>query len=596
MIKLTIQQVRSRATDNSFQRGQSYYHSGAIFDTARRGDEIEGFCQGSNVRPYHVKVALSDRGIVSASCTCEYDYGGDCKHVVALLLTYVAEPESFVERPDLEDSLADRSKEELIALVRQMVKRDPDLQTLVERPIPNKQQARPLVNTESFRRELRRAMQQVGEWGDTTGVDAVYSVKESADSFAQADDWRSASLIYQVILEEATADQNAYYWHDEEGDLSVALDEVITSLAGCLDHVGEDAAMRAAIFKSVLDVVIWNMDEAERDLGLDALDSILRYVRPKDIPAIRARIETALERQRRSRYGGWGVGVYESFLSDLDALDNVDPEITLQRLREKGVYNVLFEKLLALGRAQEAIAVVREHLKGIGERLVVLPRLVEAGYDDDAIQLARELLYFKQSDDYVSQFHNNQVVEWLLRRYDARGDRQASLALQLERMKAHPQIEFYRQLKGTAQALNQWETLHPTILQQLNTGGQFEVITRVYLDDENWDAAWETLEKVKPSTSSIPGLYREHLDLEVAEASHHARPDRAIPVYLKYVRRAIDQRNRQDYQRAAVYLATLRDLYRRTDAEAKWQELINGIKTEFKKLPALQDELRRARL
>ncbi len=41
MIKLTVQQVHNRANDNSFKRGQNYQKNGAIFDTVRRGDDIE---------------------------------------------------------------------------------------------------------------------------------------------------------------------------------------------------------------------------------------------------------------------------------------------------------------------------------------------------------------------------------------------------------------------------------------------------------------------------------------------------------------------------------------------------------------------------
>jgi uncharacterized Zn finger protein len=104
------------------------------------------------------------------------------------------------------------------------------------------------------------------------------------------------------------------------------------------------------------------------------------------------------------------------------------------------------------------------------------------------------------------------------------------------------------------------------------------------------------LAKVKHSVASFLGTHPEPLDLEVAQASGHARPERAIPVYLKHVRREIDQRNRQSYQRAAVYLAAMRDLYRKTGDETAWQKIVDDIKATFKKLPALQDELRRAHL
>jgi len=119
MSPMTLDQIRARATEQSFARGESYYHSGAIFDTVRRGSELEGRCEGSDYAPYHIRVVLDGAGnIDTASCTCPYDWGGDCKHIVALLLTFLHEPESFEARAPVQDTLAARSKEDLIALIR----------------------------------------------------------------------------------------------------------------------------------------------------------------------------------------------------------------------------------------------------------------------------------------------------------------------------------------------------------------------------------------------------------------------------------------------------------------------------------------------
>lgn len=75
-----------------------------------------------------------------------------------------------------------------------------------------------------------------------------------------------------------------------------------------------------------------------------------------------------------------------------------------------------------------------------------------------------------------------------------------------------------------------------------------------------------------------------------------ARPAKALPVYLKYVRKSIDERNRDSYRRAAEYLAIARELYLKLDDSASWSALIQEIRTEFKRLPALQDELDKAGL
>ncbi|HEX3053165.1 MAG TPA: hypothetical protein VHP83_21075 [Aggregatilineaceae bacterium] len=184
MSSVSLAQIRARATEQSFARGESYYHSGVIFDTVRRGSEIEGRCEGSDYAPYHIRVILDDTGDVdAASCICPYDWGGNCKHIVSLLLTYLRKPELFEAREPVQDALSARSKEDLIALIRQMVELYPDLQAFIDRPVLGQQPQHQPVDTEPFRRELRRAVRTFGEWGDRTAEHTVYSVANAAERF-----------------------------------------------------------------------------------------------------------------------------------------------------------------------------------------------------------------------------------------------------------------------------------------------------------------------------------------------------------------------------------------------------------------------------
>ena len=109
-LNLTEKQIRDRADSRSFAKGHSYYTGGAIFNMVRRGDRLEDLCEGSQPSPYRVLVTFDEDEIVDASCTCPHDWGGDCKHIVALLLAYIHEPEKFEERSSLDDTLKERSK------------------------------------------------------------------------------------------------------------------------------------------------------------------------------------------------------------------------------------------------------------------------------------------------------------------------------------------------------------------------------------------------------------------------------------------------------------------------------------------------------
>jgi hypothetical protein len=393
--------------------------------------------------------------------------------------------------------------------------------------------------------------------------------------------------IYRAIIEESLLDD--HYPVDDEGEFVWALNSVLERLADCLerDEITQDDTERRAILDRLLDAYIWDINMGGYGLSDEVMpETLLEHIKQDDLPVIRERILAAQRHKAQSQYGQWGVEAYESFLIQLDALDNTDPEVTLQRLREQGLHRLLFGKLLSMGRVEEAVAVITEHLTNPYERLQVLPVLAAAGHDDTAVRLARETVN--------SQF-DDRLAHWLAGRYTARGDQNALFDLRLTCMQQNPNEGYYAALKQAAEAVGIWESVRPEIIRQLEDREQFEVLTRVYLHDQEWDMAWDTLAR-QPQRSSRGWMDYSRLDFEVAERSCHARPRKAIPVYVDYARREIARRNRGNYAQAAVYLAIVRDLYRQLGDEKVWRGLIGGIREEFRRLPALQDELNRGKL
>ncbi len=588
-IKLTVEQVRNRAAEQSYARGESYYRSGAIFDTVRRGNTLEGYCEGSQPTPYRVQVTLGEEGVVGAWCTCPYDWGGDCKHIVALLLTYVHKPEVFEERPPLDEALAQRSREELVELIRLMVARYPDLETLIDRPAPTGHPRSTPVNTESFRRELRYAMRGYDGWGDYDALATVRSVADTAARFAAQGDWRSASAIYSAILDECLEDADMF---DDEGDFIGALSEVVEALIGVLEAASTagDDAEREALLDTLMGAYIWDVDFGGVGLSDGVPEAILAHATRADLPRIRAQVQAALKQKQASEYGHWGAEAYTRFLIELDALDNVDPEVTLRRLREEGFYDLLFEKLLQMGRTEEAIKVAAEHLTHPHARLQAAMLLSDAGYTDVAIRLA---------EDQLRAGYDQYLAEWLIEQHEARSDWEACLRLQRQRVGAAPYfaVEYYAALKEVAEALGRWGDVRAEVIGWMEGQRRYEPLTRIYLYERNWDAAWDALEKVpRPARLGWADWEVQHLEMDVARETRFERPHKAIPVYVKYARAQIGRRSRKNYAAAANALATVCEVYRHLNDEASWKDLISSIRIEFKSLPALQDELNKAGL
>jgi len=79
----TREEIRSLCTEQSFERGRNYYHQGRIQELNIDGGEISATVRGSNDYDVAIDVATDP---IRTRCSCPYDYAGDCKHVVAVLL------------------------------------------------------------------------------------------------------------------------------------------------------------------------------------------------------------------------------------------------------------------------------------------------------------------------------------------------------------------------------------------------------------------------------------------------------------------------------------------------------------------------------
>ena len=118
---------------------------------------------GRQFAPYGVRVVFDEAGIIDATCSCPYEWGGLCKHIVAVLLAYSHEPESVRELPELEEALSGLGREELKILVLKLAERYPYLGEAIEGEIALSSSSEPRqINVDAIRRSLRASIQAQG--------------------------------------------------------------------------------------------------------------------------------------------------------------------------------------------------------------------------------------------------------------------------------------------------------------------------------------------------------------------------------------------------------------------------------------------------
>ena len=130
--QITQDQIQQRCTEQSFTRGLEYFHDGAIGDSTLHGCTLSGTCEGTDIDPYRVTVELMPTGISSAYCSCPYDWEGDCKHIVALLLTYVHTPDTICSLEPLFATLEAKPKSDLLQIIAELLKYAPELTPIVQ--------------------------------------------------------------------------------------------------------------------------------------------------------------------------------------------------------------------------------------------------------------------------------------------------------------------------------------------------------------------------------------------------------------------------------------------------------------------------------
>ena len=133
---LTLDHIRQRCTRQSFTRGMEYFHDGAIGNPVVHGYTLSATCYGTDRDPYRVSVELMPTGIATTSCSCPYDGDsggyGDCKHIVALLLTYLHTPDIICSIDSLITTLSEKPKEHLLGILSEVLIRAPDVAPVVQ--------------------------------------------------------------------------------------------------------------------------------------------------------------------------------------------------------------------------------------------------------------------------------------------------------------------------------------------------------------------------------------------------------------------------------------------------------------------------------
>lgn len=603
------QDIRAQTDDGSFSRGRSYARQARIHDTILRGDTIEALCDGSDYLPYKVSATLARKDATGEnptdfSCTCPR--GGFCKHVVALLLTWIDDPARFTERPSVADAIAGKNPEELAALVQEMIRRYPDLELLLDTPMAAGSGGSgnaETIDESTIRRQVQAATMYLDgwEWGSArTAARALEAILDLGRRYGDAGQWANAHVVYATVATDVIG--MFFEFDDSDGDLIGVITDCDAGLAQCLGvqaDLPEPERLlpqqRERLIRDIYD--LWRFDALElggigaSDRGQDA---IAMHVTDTEREMVEGwlREEEGDDVNRRSIVG---------FLVTLREEAGATDEELLEIYREAELWNDVAAMLVEMGRVSEAISIARRYITLPVPLTGFADMLIQRGGDD----IARALTLV--DDRLWEQEGNNPHVDtplqdWLIRQYSVHGRPLDALAMARKRFAKQAASHTYAKVRDAAQLPGvepgSWDDARAEMLETFRQMQAWTTLADIYLEEGDVGAALEahrTHVNMVGQLRAYGSWYGTH-SLQLAKAAERDFPDDAIAIYRAQADQLIGARNRGSYREAAAALARVKATLEQHGREDEWPPLITDLRATHKTLRALQDELNQAGL
>jgi uncharacterized Zn finger protein len=572
--------IQRYSSPESFRRGQEYYRQGAVASLILRGQELRAEVAGSQFAPYGVRVVFDESGIIDATCSCPYEWGGLCKHIVAALLAYSHEPESVRELPKLEEALSGLGREELKDLVLKLAERYPSLGETIEGEIALSSSSEPRqVNVDAIRRSLRARIQAqdypepyYDSWQSPGDLDEPRRILEGAWDLIRADDAFGALRVLEAITEEYLEAPAALDW------------EMMGDFGGELLDFFEEVG--AALTEALLSVVL-TPDERE-DYGAK-LDVWLGELGDYGVGDTFGAAYQAVEQ-------GWSypplLRVLEGGVPDDEFFDELfDHPLTIARLNvleRRGRHEEYLRlsaaagedtshaiMLVRLDRAEEAVEYASKHLRTPEEVLAVAEVLREQGDVEAALVVGERGLSLED--------RKTRLACWVRDLAEGLGRRGLALEAALAAFHADPSLAPYlrvRELAGEA-----WPEYRERMLDHLrhstsySTTGQVDVFLHEDL--------------VGDAIVAVEGYPVGTLVGRVAEAAIESHPEWVIETCRRQAEKIMNQGRSKEYDEAVDWLAKVQDAHLAAGREEEWlaylEELIVDHQRKYKLRPMLED-------
>ena len=267
-----------------------------------------------------------------------------------------------------------------------------------------------------------------------------------------------------------------------------------------------------------------------------------------------------------------GGDLVEAKLNVLQRQHRIDEYLALCQAADRHLRYAL--KLCELDRVAESVEFAQSHLTTTGEALQLAQHLRTLNHLIEALAIGEHGLKLNG--------YKRSLAEWLAPIEEAQGRAPQALSAWAAAFNENPTLETYKTIQHLAGP--QWITLRPDLMVALNRGYSKLPLAQVLIYEEAWTEAMALADQRNGDYAVVE---------IVADAVIHHQPDWVIRVSVHHAERLMVEVKSKNYPLAATWLRRIKAAYQQLGQGVEWQRYLAHIKEQYKRRPALQEQLRR---
>jgi len=564
--------IRDWCGSKSYSRGREYFQDGEIHNATIIDNTLFGESYGNYDNEYDLEVDCDENGIDEAYCSCPVGSDGDCKHIAALLLTWLHNPEKFHSPGDFKAALDEKSKEELIELIQTLSKVSKEAQELIRAFVGSNDIA-------GIKEKIHSAFRIPGSrWIPEYAI--YQNIKEIlllAHELELKQNYENAFEVVRLLSDELKFSFDTH--RDESGLLREAISKCIETMTDCLNKVSDKSSdsksikLRQDITQQLFSLLTFDFNSGGigiSDLIIPAMVNLCTTDEKNRLATRALNIMKPLDREQQASF----IRSLGTFYLAMKG-DSITEKQYIKICKDSGLIEQLIDKLLNLERYDEVKKLT------MTVNAYQLPAIAEIFASKNRLEIIEEVIFSRPD-----ALQDGRPYEWLKKYYLSTDQKDSALTVALELYDHRPGFEQYQEIVSMIKSHPKKEQIETELIERAESEKYPHVAVRIYLSRGEIKTAWDLY-------LTTYNYIWDELTTQIAKAAQKVYPEAVIELYKKQAEYHIRIRGRENYQIAVQYLAQAGLLCKKTEKQNEFHVYVESLKEINKRLPSFLSEINR---